>query len=188
MSGLYEKETVGDGLDSSEFAKIVHTVEPRAHAQGSRVVVRGAEVSELFSHLGLYAAGLFVVEGFAGSEEPVHAVGNTGREIQVFEEGEGRQADAERMLHTVVQLVDKTEVLLVKVGQFEVDAVLQGGIVRERDLFVDAFLPDTVFLLERIEPTHGEGYIREGDGVRTVAGVLVVEGVDGEVELAVPVA
>ena len=66
--------------------------------------------------------------------------------------------------------------------------MLQRRVVTEREFFVEAFLAYAVLLLEGIEPVDAEGHVRQGEGIAAVAGILVVQGVDRKVELAVPVA
>ena len=69
----------------------------------------------------------------------------------------------------------------------EVQAVLEGGRVTEGDFLVGLLLAYAVLLLEGIETGDGEGDVRQREGVAGVAGILVVQGVDRQAHLAVPV-
>ena len=149
----------------------------------------------------------------AGVEHPVHAIGHAGGEIEVLQHGEIRQADLEVVPHTVREAVQRlhaqgiTELLdpdagnrihligavgivheVLHVPHLEIEAVLEGGRITEGNLLVGFLLAHAVLLLERIETRHGEGNVRQGEGVAGVTGILVVQGVQRQAYLAVPVA
>ena len=148
-------------------------------------------------------------------EHPVHAIADAGRDVDVFEERKVGQADLEGMRHTVgktlkclhsqrvshflhavyvsvgIHLRDEVAVLvhleILHIPQLEVDAVLEGSGVTEGNLLIELLLAHAVLLLEGVETRDGESDVGQGKGVAGVPGVLVVQGVHAQVELAVPV-
>ena len=152
---------------------------------------------------------------FSLAEMPVHSVAQARGEVQILEEGEARKADLEVVVHSGNQLIGQlgeetvlAEGLLtvaglridhrhaclriehygLEIGHLETQLVLESGAVTQGELLIELFLAHAVLLLERIETADGEGDVRQGEGVGTVPGVLVVKHVHGEIELAVPVA
>ena len=87
------------------------------------------------------------------------------------------------MRHAVLEPVQ--EALLPELRGLEVDLVLKRCIVSKGYLLVRLFLTHADLFLERIERAHRERHIRQGKGVRTVPGVLAMQGVDGKVDLTV---
>ena len=97
------------------------------------------------------------------TEEPAHSVLDTRSDINVLECSEVRETDLEVMVHTVLELVHET--WLTEFRCLEVDLVLQGSVVSEREFFIPFFLTDPYLLLERIESVYGEGHVRECERV-----------------------
>ena len=148
-------------------------------------------------------------------EHPVHAIVDAGRDVDVFEERKVGQADLEGMCHAVgetleglhtqrvthflhtvhisvrIYLRNEVAVLvhleILHISQLEVDAVLEGSGVTEGNLLIELLLAHAVLLLERVEASDGEGDIGQSEGIAGVPGVLVVQGIHAQVELAVPV-
>jgi hypothetical protein len=58
------------------------------------------------------------------------------------------------MSHTVLHFVDESG--LSYFSGFEIDFVLQCGVVTERNLFIEAFFADSVFPLEREKSVDGK--------------------------------
>ena len=116
-------------------------------------------MAELLSHLHLHAVGLAVEIGLALAEEPVHAVAHARSDIKVLQKGEIRKLDGEVVGHTVLELVQETR--LAELRRLEIDLVLQGRVVAQREFLVDAFLADPVLSLERVESRHRESNVRK---------------------------
>ena len=177
-----------DGLDPVELAEIVHAVQARADRCAPGIALRDAEGAELTALDRFGLVRLRVVDILGLAEEPVHAVTDAGGDVDVLEQGEGRQADREVVVHAVLELVQELRRdAAFQLGHLESDLVLQGRVVAEGYLLIDLLLADAHLALERIEGTDGEGDVRQREHIGTVAGVLAVQGVDREVEASVPV-
>ena len=174
-----------DGLHPAGPSEIEHTIQSRAHRQAARIIMGHADRAELLAPDLFHLSCFFIVHEFRFPKEHVHTVGNGWRHLEVFEQGEVRQADLEVVGHAVLEPVRKA--VLHEFGSLETDLVLQGGVIGERYLLVDAFLADPVLDLERIEPRDGKRNVRQCEGIGTVPGVLAVQGVDREVDLSAPV-
>ena len=147
-------------------------------------------------------------------EHPVHAVRNVGAHIDVLEQGKAGKAYLEVVRHAVGHLVQDlraqgvaefldpvcftAQICLISIlvsvhhivldfPQFEINPVLERGVVTKGYLLIEPFLTHPLLALEGIETVHGEGDVGEGEGITGVARVLVVHGVHAQVELAVPV-
>ena len=168
-------------------------------------------------HNGITVCVKFVLKVLVSlGEHPVHTVGYAWRDVDVLEEREVGKADLEVVSHSVCEfpkrlygqgiskslLTVRLVVVFVNYGDvvscfvhhevlefphLEVDAVLEGRGVTERYLLIYLLLSNPCLTLERVETRHVEGDVGEGEGVTGVPGVLVVQGVHAEVELAVPV-
>ena len=174
-----------DGLYLTVLAEIEQSVESGVCRDAPGVGVCGPECAELLSLYFFHGIRVGVIHPFRGVEKPVHAVAYARSEVYVLEEREVRQTDLEIVGHSVLELVQKSR--LVELGSLEIHLVLYRGAVAERKLFVKLFLADPVFSFERVEPAHGKGEVRQGERIRTVYGVLAVQGIDGQVHLSVPV-
>ena len=65
------------------------------------------------------------------------------------------------MRHSILELVPESR--LVELRSLEVDPVLEGSVITEREFFIPLFLPDSVFLLERIKTCYRQGHVRKGE-------------------------
>ena len=142
------------GLHLVVLAEIERAVDSGAHGHRAAVILRDSEAGELRAHLRFDLVRLRVEVIIGGTEEPVLPVCHRGREIEVAQKREARQADAEVVRHAVLELVQET--FGPEFRRLEVDFVLQGGAVAEGYLLVEALLPDAVLALEGIEGGYAE--------------------------------
>ena len=141
---------MSDSLELTMLSEVEDTVDTRTHGYTSRVVVGRSEGTECLSFHVLHLAGFRIVFLFRLPEEPVHAVGDARRHVDIFEGSEVRKADLEIVGHTVLELVEESR--LVELGCLEVDPVLEACIVTQRELLIELLLSYTVLSLERIKP------------------------------------
>ena len=152
-----------DGLYFPVLPEIEETIEPRVCGKASGIVVRCPESPELAGINLLHLVSGRIVFSFSLSEEPVHAVADARREIDVFEQCECRQPYLEVVRHSVLELVQESR--LVEFGGLEINLVLQRGAVSEREVLVELLLAHSVLLLERIEAAHGESDVRQSERI-----------------------
>ena len=143
---------MSNGLQPSVPAKVEHTVETGTHGQASGICLRDSECSECLSFYVFDLSKFSIVLFFRLTEEPVHAVRYTWRDVYVLECSEVRETDLEIMGHSVLELVHKSR--LAELRCLEADLVLERCVVSERELLVPFLLADSLFLLERIESVH----------------------------------
>ena len=148
-------------------------------------------------------------------EHPVHAIAHAGRDVDVLEQGKVGQSYLERVGHagghalqefgsqripkllnpvSASRSIDVRHVIAVgihhkvlQIPHFEAHPVLEGGGITQGNLLIKLFLAHAVLLLERIETGDGKSDVGQGEGIAGVPGILVVQGVHAQVELAVPV-
>ena len=154
-----------DGLYPVVLAEVERTVDTRAGRQRPGIILRDAEVVERVRFHGLHLVGIGIVRIFRLAEEPVLRIAYARVDAYVFEQLEVRQAYAEIVGHAVLEFVREFLVLQVEFRGLEVDLVLQCGIVGKADLLVELLLAHTVLFLERVDRAHGEGHVRQGEGV-----------------------
>ena len=118
-----------DSLYLVGLAEIEHTVEPRTHGEASGICLGNAEVAELSSGMRLHLVGLRIELIFGLAEEPVLAVAHARGEIEIFRNGEVRQANLEVVRHAVLELVE--EARLLQLRSLESDLVLEGRAVSQ---------------------------------------------------------
>ena len=172
-------------LDLVALAEIEHTVKARAHTQASGICLRDSEFAEKPAVHLVQPAGLAVVGIVSLPEEPVHSVTYARGEVKILQKGKIREPNLEIVLHSVLELV--REAFLAEFRGFEGYLVLERCAVAQGELLVELFLADAVLLLERIEPGHRESEVGKREHIGAVSGVLAVQCIDGQAELAVPV-
>ena len=85
------------------------------------------------------------------------------------------------MVHTSFQF--GPEVGIVNLARLEVYLILECGPLTDGDLLIELLLAHPVLFLEGEETVHIECDVREGDYIRTVPGILAMEGVYRETHL-----
>ena len=154
---------MSDGLELSVFSEVEETIDTRVHGDASGVVMCGSECSECLCLNIFHHSCIRIVLLFCLAEEPVHTVGDTRCDIDVFQQCEIRKTDLEVVCHTILELVP--EAWLVELRCLEVDPVLQRGVVAEGEFFVETLLTDSVLSFERIESAHRECDVRQCERV-----------------------
>ena len=152
------------GLYLVEVAEIERAVQARGHSDGSGIVLGHAEGVELGAREFFDLVGLGIVAILTLPEHPVHSVADRRIDVQILEQLEVGQADAEIVRHAVLELVEES--LLPEFRSLEVDLVLQCGIVAQRELLIKTLLANPLLALEGVEGADGECYVRQGEGVR----------------------
>ena len=151
------------GLKLSVHSEVEKTVYAGTHGYASGIVMRGPECAE---HLTFYIfdlTGIRIVDFLCISEEPVHSVSHTWRQIDVFEQCEVWQADLKIMGHTILELVPESG--LVEFGSLEIDSVLKRGVISKRELLIPLFLADSVLQFERIEAGYRKCDVRKSERI-----------------------
>ena len=165
-----------DGLDLMRLSEIEHTVKPGAHGQATGVVLAYAECAELSGIMRFHPVRLRIVFIIGLPEEPVLAIAYTRCEVQILCKRKVRQTYLEVVSHSVLELVHES--LLHELRRLEIDSVLQGRTVSEREFLIELFLSHAVLFLERIKSRYGESQVRKGEGIRAVTRVLVMQRID----------
>ena len=115
---------MADSLDLSMLAEIEHAIDTGTQGHAAGVSMRYSERIERLSRVRHHLLGHHVLSFLVGNddripifiqhilqilpsfvEHPVHAVVDTGRDIDVLEQRKTGQADLESVGHTVIQLL-----------------------------------------------------------------------------------
>ena len=152
-----------DCLNSPFLSKIEHTITAGAQRESGREVLGYAKCTERIGVVGYHLLSLLIKNFFRIREEPVHAIGDTWGCLDIFEEGECRQAYTEIVPHSILHLLEQIGILCIFC--LEVYLVLKGCIVVECKRLIPLLLSHSLLLSERIDPVHSEGKVRECDSV-----------------------
>ena len=167
------------------LSELEETIDTGTHGYTSGISMRSSEMAECATLYIFHLSCLRVIFLLVFPEIPVHSVLNARSHIDVLECREVRQTDLEIVGHSVLELIPESR--LVELRCLEIYPVLESGVITERELLVELLLADPVLSLERVEAVYRECHVRQGERVRAVLRVLIVQGIDGQVHLSIPV-